>query len=104
MQAHKSYKGYGGIVTDRNRTGVFFKISGLTKTEIDDIWIRTPIIKEAMRQKRQRKRQEQKLINFIKEAHRLIPTGKKRKTKGQKLSEQITNGFKIAKKWREENV
>lgn len=87
-----------------NRTGVFFKIMGLDQTERDDIWLRIPRIKEAMQQKRQRKRQEQKLINMIRWAHKMLPGKGHLRTKGDKQAEQIQNGFNIAKKWKKEQI
>jgi len=48
----------------------------------------------------ERKKQEQKLINIIKEVYRLIPNGKKRKPKWLRNQRQIQRGFDIADKWR----
>jgi len=97
---------------DRSKAGVFFKISGFTQVEIDDIWIRTPIIKQALKDIKARKRQEQRLINLgkardsvIGEARRKIREmlGNKRKPRWLRNQEQIQRGFDVAEKWRQEN-
>jgi len=94
---------------NRNIAGVFFKISGFTQTEIDDIWIRTPIIKEALESAKLRKRQERQLINYVNEAYKRFgdmlhvhKIRQNRPTKREKVAAQIQNGFDVADKWRKE--
>ena len=75
------------------------RISGFFEHEPEDIIYRQKAVKEVQRQKKDRKRQEQKLINMIREAHRLIPTGKKKDPKWLRNQRQIQRGFDIADKW-----
>jgi len=95
--------------SNRNVVGRFFKVSGFTQMERDDIWVRTPIIKEVLKSIKLKKRQENQLINYINAAYQRfteIDHAKKVKkglsAKRERVSRQIQNGFDVAKKWKDE--
>jgi len=97
-------------MTDRNLRGLFFRVSGFTPEETDDIVYRQKQVKQALGQQRERRRQEKKLLNIRKfskpapgldaviKAKKYITKGK-RKNKPERLKEQIQYGRDLAKWW-----
>lgn len=91
----------------------FFISDRIIGSEKYDIIYRTPIIVKVLKEIRDRKRLEKHFLNFnnpkigqLTKEHSVKQqrndAQKPRKTKAQKLSEQIQRGFDIAEKWRKE--
>ena len=82
----------------RSLQGIWYKISGFQPEEIDDIVYRKKAVKEIDRTRKARKRTEKRLINESKfQPCGSTPKGNK-KTKQQKVTEQIDRGFEVARR------
>lgn len=87
-------------MTDRNLKGLFFKVSGFTPNEIDELIYRQRGVKQAMKEQKELKRWEKRQMN-CKKFGNVIRAGLKfqklTQTKSQKISAQIQYGFDLAK-------
>lgn len=95
-------------VTDRNTYGRYFKLSGFTEEEIHDIACRTKEIKKVLKQQKERRQAEKQILkkyngsnatlDAIIKARFALLHGQK-KTKLQKVAEQIQYGWDLPKWW-----
>lgn len=88
-------------MTDRNFAGIFFKISGFTPDEVDDIIYRQKVVKRLKKEQKKRKRRERWGINIERKMAKIDKMNlfqPAKKSKFQKTSEQIQNGFDVAKR------
>ncbi len=97
-------------MTDRNLKGIFFKMSGYMPEEVDEMIYRQKIVKQTLKEQKERRQFEKRTVKIkkvfarknllldralLKIESEYIP----RKLKPERLKEQIQRGYELAAKW-----